>query len=300
MSTDKLTKKIIAGMLKENTGIHFLDSGMAYGRHWQQNQLRQFETEPAVILSIDKYGIEYTKNIFWWLVDNLEYESGLTRSLNQFSDNPKKCGEFESWYTTIDKWLDWKIKQSKITSTGFYGEGNIPKNADDIFSENIYNHENNISQVYQYWLFQIDGYSFEDYIILMIHNGCDVRGGYTSPKIFRVREETFYNPADGYIWCNNNHRWFTDDSYNWQSDDDHTNLRECQFIEYDDLIELPEYKDKLQKQMVIPEGQLPVFEDYHPSVINPVYPLYIDGKLTIVCKDEKIGLCPLCGLPLQG
>ena len=31
------TERKLAEMLKENTGIHMLDSGGAYGRHWQLN-----------------------------------------------------------------------------------------------------------------------------------------------------------------------------------------------------------------------------------------------------------------------
>ena len=35
------TEQIIYNMLVENTGIHFLDSGMGSGRHWQKNQVKK-------------------------------------------------------------------------------------------------------------------------------------------------------------------------------------------------------------------------------------------------------------------
>ena len=41
------TADVIISMLKENTGAHFLDSGGAYGRNWERNQARDFESEPA-------------------------------------------------------------------------------------------------------------------------------------------------------------------------------------------------------------------------------------------------------------
>jgi len=43
------TKEIIYNMLTENTGRHMLDSGGAYGRNWERNQVKtieDFENEP--------------------------------------------------------------------------------------------------------------------------------------------------------------------------------------------------------------------------------------------------------------
>ena len=42
----RTTAEVIADMLRENTGKHFLDSGGAYGRHWERNQDRDFSAEP--------------------------------------------------------------------------------------------------------------------------------------------------------------------------------------------------------------------------------------------------------------
>ena len=32
------TEKMVFELITENTGQHFLDSGGAYGRHWERNQ----------------------------------------------------------------------------------------------------------------------------------------------------------------------------------------------------------------------------------------------------------------------
>jgi hypothetical protein len=45
MVTETTLKEKITAMLKENTGIHMLDSGGYGGRHWQRNQKRDFEKE---------------------------------------------------------------------------------------------------------------------------------------------------------------------------------------------------------------------------------------------------------------
>jgi hypothetical protein len=55
-------------------------------------------------------------------------------------------------------------------------------------------------------------------VALQIHGGCDVRGGYTKPRIFSLTDEySIMRNADGCIQCtdNYNHEWSTDDAYNW-------------------------------------------------------------------------------------
>ena len=56
------TKEIIYGMLIENTGTHFLDSGGAYGRAWERNQGKTIKGT-VLKLSIQgmvKYGFQLT------------------------------------------------------------------------------------------------------------------------------------------------------------------------------------------------------------------------------------------------
>ena len=51
------TQQEIYAMLTENTGAHMLDSGSAYGRHWQRNQsktIQDFDNEPESIVVFDK------------------------------------------------------------------------------------------------------------------------------------------------------------------------------------------------------------------------------------------------------
>ena len=44
-------ENVIIEMLKENTGEHFLDSGGAYGRHWEKNQDKNFKDVPVIMLT---------------------------------------------------------------------------------------------------------------------------------------------------------------------------------------------------------------------------------------------------------
>ena len=67
---------------------------------------------------------------------------------------------------------------------------------------NTYNWENLLSQVLQYGIIY-NRETDEYYIILQIHNGCDVRGGYTKPRIFRLLDYDYFHMAmtDIYVSC---------------------------------------------------------------------------------------------------
>jgi hypothetical protein len=286
MNTDKLTKQVISKMLKENTGIHFLDSGSAYGRHWQNNQVRQFDNEPESSLSFQYDYIEYSRNVYHFLCNALEYNKGLTNSLNHFES---KRDDYESWYDTIQAWID--CKGYKI-----------------IHSDNTYNSQNNISQDFLYYLVSTDQNASDlydtEFVILMIHGGCDIRGGYTSPKIFNCDIDQLLFYSDGSIFCENGHNWYTDDAYNWYSDnrDNDTKLNDFNMVDLDDfksdLEDNPDWIESIQDEMSVDltrQGllfsNLPDWTDYKPDKIHPVkLPLTHDT----IYHDDKIGYCPLC------
>ena len=72
-----------------------------------------------------------------------------------------------------------------------------------------------------------------DYVILQIHNGCDARGGFTSPRVFECDESLFdycratiyapntLDPAQlimPFGTDDNSHSWNTDDGYSYYGD----------------------------------------------------------------------------------
>jgi hypothetical protein len=81
----------------------------------------------------------------------------------------------------------------------------------DVGIHNTYNGDCALSQTLQY------AYCYEnDLILLQIHNGADVRGGYTKPRVFKADEGfVFYNDFDAY--CDKCEQgWYTDDmGYHW-------------------------------------------------------------------------------------
>jgi len=287
MNASKLTKQIIAKMLKENTGRSILDSGDHYGRHYERNQSREFENEKEVSLTLQFKYIDYTKNIYHFLCNALDYNKGLTNSFYHFeSKHSDKFKYDSSWDNTIAEWL--KYKKYHV-----------------ICSDYTYNQENMLSQDFIYTLVSKEETRHSDlydaeFCILQIHNGCDARGGFTSPKIFGVDVDMIFDYNSGYITCDNptnRHVWYTDDSYHWYSDNNHSDkrLEKYQYMNYEDWIETDEYKDQTAKMIVIPDNQLPMFNDYNPKIINPVN----TPADTILIDNDNNGLCPICGYKLM-
>jgi hypothetical protein len=76
---------------------------------------------------------------------------------------------------------------------GFYTIGTV----------NTYNYENILSQVLQYTVFEGSYCDEEDstYVILQTHNGCDVRGGYSTPHVFKVLDFDYFCIAQTDIYA---------------------------------------------------------------------------------------------------
>ena len=197
------TKDVIIAMLKENTGRHFLDSGGAYGRHWEHNQGRDFEKEPESILSL-RYGyIEVTHNVYHWLVDKLDYNEPMNKLFYGFVKWYDNRNYEQNWLFYMEEFSKF-IEEKFSGCTGLYGD-------DSPFTINTYNGEDLLSQTLQYLYLglpepiEFPNFTIWDgvYILLQIHGGCDVRGGYTAPRAFMLStydEAGIFDNARATIW----------------------------------------------------------------------------------------------------
>lgn len=187
-----LTDKVLADMLTENTGSHMLDSGGAYGRNWERNQgldVQSFIDAPDV--QVSEYGISL--DLFHYLRERVEFKPDIQAEFDEFAnlEENKKT----SWYELMEDWCE------KYPASDFSGF-------------NSYNGDCLLSQTIQGDFFEwSDG---EVYLMLQIHGGADVRGGYTAPKIFSV-----YGYDGPYMLM---YDW---NSYTIQSADDRKGERVC-------------------------------------------------------------------------
>lgn len=184
---DKL-KKVINEMLKENTGKHYLDSGGVGGRAWEQNQPREFEKEDAFFTHVraneDGTMTEFwvTFNLYHFLTAHLmldETTEEWQKKFDKFATLPE--WERESWEDVMEAFC----KKYKIEVTDSY----YTYNTETILSQDIIVFEINTP------------YREYDLIFLRIHGGCDARGGFTAPKIFRKCDHFDYAINSAYANC---------------------------------------------------------------------------------------------------
>lgn len=151
----------------ENTGAHFLDSGGAYGRHWERNAgrtVQDFIDAPRATLD-GTYGVAL--DAFHYLREwcELADDHAAAAALDRIAaENPS-----ESWFGVAELLRDWAEEQDGSTTDGW----------------NTYNWETLISQTLQGYCLTIP----QDprvILVVQIHGGCDVRGGYTRPYVFSI------------------------------------------------------------------------------------------------------------------
>jgi hypothetical protein len=285
------TNQVISGMLQENTGSHFLDSGGAYGRNWERNQSRDFAEEQETYVEFNAFGegleVLVTHNLYHWLNARLEYDPKLQYTFDRWVELPGN--KEEGWLYLMEEFA------KMIGGRGLYGEG-------EPMTINTYNGEDLLSQTIQYTYFEIDdiygppSLKSKDeevelmveggsYVLLQIHGGCDVRGGYTAPKVFKVNEEgAMFENARASIQCSKeaSHYWYTDDGYHYY--DNGTSGAGYKQLETYPTLEVEEEPEPVEMHPdLFKEGETPCAYEYSGTVLI----------------HEKRAFCPFCGGELK-
>ncbi len=309
--TDDKTREVLAEMLKENTGTSLLDSGGSpkykdgcyvgsdhgYGRSWEQNQCRSFEREAPVSLNF-RYGyVDFTHNIYHWLAERLEYDQEMNDLFDGFviiSDS-----ENEPWSPEANH-TDWRLMSAGGERTWHWLASHFPKYLESldfdlggIYGEgepirvNTCNGEDLLSQVILYTYFTLEGWAEDGpangvYIILQIHGGCDVRGGYTRPRLFKMSdmhgEEAIFFNANGHISTEDGeHSWQTDDGYHWYPENGKKNLEEHEINNFPGVITITHSGLFGPEELVIKDveiGQAQLLADAYTDIFNAYSELF--------------------------
>lgn len=191
MKTNELTEletrtgAMLTAMFTENTGIHMLDSGGAYGRAWQRNEgktLTDYLAEPSATWERDTY---VTLNAWRYCYDRLSYSKTaevLTRRMHVWELNDY---DNRSLYHGSDQVEFLETIGAESISDWF----------------NTYNWDNCLSQDLQFYEFELMGLSF---VLLQVHGGADARGGYTLPVIFESPNEYWIHQCnEASLYCPN-------------------------------------------------------------------------------------------------
>lgn len=149
---------------------------------------------------------------------------------------------------------------------------------EDVDVINSYNGDDMLSQTIQYLRFTKN---HDGYVILQIHGGCDVRGGYSTPRVFQeIEPMSLFDNSRCVIQCERSdvdpnqlelpgferdnfpHHWMTDNAgYNWEWEE---------------------------------SAGFHNLEDYSPTENEDE-----KGKGKIYIDEDGNGYCPLCGSELN-
>jgi hypothetical protein len=148
----------IKKMMEENTGIHMMDSGGKDGRIWQYNAKHDVRKTPDYYFD----GSCLLINTYHWLHDRVEYCKELSDKLMRYMKKHDAWNyqDARDWVKTIGG----DLLDRDVTYT--------------------YNQDNQLSQDIQFSVFKLNSIL---YCVLQTHNGCDARGGMSTPRVFRVR-----------------------------------------------------------------------------------------------------------------
>ena len=194
------TIEVIYSMLIENTGTHGMDSGGDSGRHWQANQgrtCRDFARDPVYrIYDLDTEYPWCKKSLYHHLVDSLEYLDQANQDLaawvaaDPYHRNKNPMGRCLSSTDDVMEYMDMKHEGYIDSIYGSEPYIQEPRSSDARYT-NTYNGECDLTQDLQF-VYLGDTYDC-DIIALSIHNGADLRGGYTNYRIFRIDPDMFYD-----------------------------------------------------------------------------------------------------------
>jgi hypothetical protein len=318
-------KEVVIKMLQENTGRHMLDSGGAYGRHWERNQKLSSEIEfwdktPEMVPTGLKYGELWgTISLYHHLVNSLQWDDDI-ELLNEMYEYFDACYPDDSYFETRVKFVEFlqsynfkkeifmKINEAEdaeaLEDWTKFLQTNWEKiteacNSWDFGHEfkvyNTYNEENSLSQDFEIII-------FGDLVGIMIHNGCDARGGYTKPRFFstpQMADSNLWSWDDYTLYCtgeNSDHYWDKQGYNSWYTDSEFSIEKET-VCKYEDLTEEAQiefdttgFAAEEPEVNFAYEGQT-ILEGFDVRLKKPA------GKKILVIKDGK-AYCPICGAEL--
>lgn len=191
-------KQFLYEQFKTNTGIALMDSGGDSGRKWQQNAtktIKDFDSEPEVSVDLDSWYFEHNKD-----TSDLVPTVSTWHYLNNTLELDGICYEFNS--IPCNNW-DSDAAYGLSTEGQEFLESKGYKILD---AWNSYNYESNLDYILQgsgVILKDSSNFEFPEYMLIQLHLGADVRGGYTDAKLYRIANDYFstnpvvYGDIDG-------------------------------------------------------------------------------------------------------
>jgi len=175
---------LLAAMFKENTGRALCDSGDIYGRNYEKFQNVDMDKLPTAKLYTDGVGedgwttkelnlkdIDWSVSTYHYLTSVLELDA-ICEEFNAAQEEAAKAdGSWGDRYFGV-----YEAAEEFFDNYDFEAVGKV---------WNTYNGESKLDTVLQGYTLTLNG---DTYILLQVHGGCDVRGGYTDALMFKLNQ----------------------------------------------------------------------------------------------------------------
>jgi len=197
-----------------NTGINMLDSGGDNGRKWQRNAdktITDFNSEPEVSVDLDDWYFKHNTD-----TSDLVPTVSTWHHMNNNLELDGLCDEFNA--IPCDNWDSGQAYGLSLAGADFLNSRGFKI----LEPWNSYNYESNLDYVLQGAnVIPEDSSNFEfpEYILIQVHLGADVRGGYTDAKLYKVSNEYFNTNPEVYGTIDGVNVSTSYNSYNLTDDD---------------------------------------------------------------------------------
>jgi len=180
--------EVLKSMFTEKVAHSMLDSGSHYGYKHEQNEGIDFDAVDTV--SFDAPRVGDTSKDICFTIDAYNYLKGQLTFNEQAEKWNSKIREIRSTCTG-DEYPHWTQEVGELLKEWADDE------CEDITIGEVYNTYNGQSNLSQVLLYSMAQYDRNYYCIMQLHNGCDIRGGYTDAVIFQLDNEYTYD--NGYL-----------------------------------------------------------------------------------------------------
>ena len=187
-----VTEKKLAEMFMERVPTNFLDSGLVYGYNFDYNRENPVWEQPESrvefgVFSDGELSIDIELNTYKLLSRQLEYDEELDKKFQEW----RHQWEGDGW----EDYLEELPALDEYDSSPY-----------KYIAEYTYNGDTLLDQQIVFWYLQG---SYEPYVIIEVHNGCDARCGFTNPVLFKVGFYDNFDPyANGTVRCPECNNWW--------------------------------------------------------------------------------------------
>lgn len=168
-TTEKTNFQLFAEACRYNSGKSFLDSGDYYGRHYDLPPVAE-DCNPVTVSVHAHDDVTATIETAHFLDCNYQVDTELHRRFDEWQE-----GRDGNWFELAQQFCEEEL--------GLHSQAR----------DNTYNHECDLSQVYVWEVFTPEEkpsdwlYANDSVVVIHVHTGCDVRGGYSAPLFCRSR-----------------------------------------------------------------------------------------------------------------